>query len=521
MEPDIKTYYHGDKLKFKLMLQQRVTDFINTCHNPGGSGKGGEFCPSTGGTAGTPGGKRAGEIAGIPGVQLAAAKPSAAGTKYKTGDVTRLGFDTIPDDKVGEIARRITAIPGFQDLAPKAGEASKIPTKEGRRAILHQIAERQASNIEDMYDVAMQIDNGTGTSKGHADWYPWVNRWAHDEGKRLDMKPEAIMAATAALSPSTDWPSNVAWATQIANVIKNEKNIVVDKQWVASQEIAALASHEAKKKIHDRENAKLVAKGLPPKPFTIEPPKVGQYDHLVGKRLSELSDRDAAIAIRGAHEAFGKAVRQLGGMAGLGDPKNVAKPQSYPNMAKAISILRNPTPQNIDKNLGGNHKVRSFYQNMRDPLNTKEADVTVDSHHIGMAIGLPVTGMSTIMKSIYEAPKANATGLVGTYPITVEATRIATEHINKKHGTHYTPNQIQSISWEAQRALYDKKPDTMIEKIGSLRQDYWSGKITKPQMLAGVEAARLSGVDSGGKKYKNPTVEEVRKAFVKELKRGT
>lgn len=509
MESDIKKYQQGDRLKFKTMLHQRLTEFINTCHNPEGSG-GGRFCATPEGAAGTPGGKAAGKIAGLPGSQLSASKVKDAENKGKVGPVTRLGFDTIPDEAIVDnkrgagVVNRIAAVPGFESFRNRKD-----------RAVLGEIAQRQSENIEDMYETAMQIDNGQGIAKAHADWYPWVNRWAHDESDRLGFPPEAIMAATAVLSPSTDWPSNVAWATQIANVMQHEKTITVQPEWVASQEMAALASHEAKIKIHERENKKLIAQGLEPKPFTIQPPELGKYQHLIGQKLSDLNDTEVAIAIRGAHEQYGKAVRQLGGMAGLGDPVNVAKPQSYPNMAKAISILRNPTTANIDAQLGGSHKVRSFYQNMRDPLNTKEADVTVDSHHIGLAIGLPVVGTSKTMKSIYDGPKIASTGLVGTYPVTVEATRIATERINKKYGTNYTPNQIQSITWEAQRALYANKPEAMIKKIGEIRSAYWAGKINKKDMLAQVEQTRLSG-----KGYTNPTIEEVRTSFLKEVKKG-
>lgn len=521
-----KLFLQNELQNYKLIkresLAARIEEFINECHVKGGL-FGRKDDPECGSSAGTPGGSRAGEIDGIPGTQLAAAKPSAMrgpGSDYKTGDVTRLGLDTIPDGETFDaVVQRISAIPGFEDFAGR-----------NDRAVLTEIAERQSEHIEDMYDIAQTIDCGgaiaaaasgdcVGTSKAHADWYPWVNRWAHEEGDRSGFPPEAIMAATAALSPSTDWPSNVAWATATANAIRNQDTIVVTKEMLASQEAAALSSHQAKIKIHERENAKLIVEGKEPKPFTIKPPVTGELTHLEGKTLAEVTDpTEAAKIIRGIHEADGKSVKQLGGMAGLGDPNNKAKPQSFPNMAKAISILRNPTPENIDTQLGGNHKVRSFFQNMRDPFNTKQADVTVDSHHIGLAIGLPVTGESTTMKSIYDVPTSRATGLVGTYPITVEATRMATERINKKHGTNYTPNQVQSITWEAQRALYDKKPAAMIERIGNARSLYRQGKIPKSEMLARVENARL---EKYGRTPKNKTLVEVRAMFVDELKKGT
>lgn len=501
-------------LREKALTALGLTEFANPCHNKSD----GKFCETHGtthGLAGTPGGKRAGEVDGNPGTQLAAAKPSAAKSSYKAGDVTRLGFETIPDEVIGDkkkgtrvdqgVVNRIASIPGFEDF-------------EGRtdRAVLTEIAQRQSENIEDMFDIAQQI--GTDTSKAHSDWYPFVNRWAHEEGKNTGHPPEAIMAAAAVLSPSADWANNVAWTRAVAQAIQGQKNITVAPEWLAAQEMAALAAHEFKKKVHERNNAKLIAEGKEPKEFTIAPPEIGQWAHLAGKNLSELSDMEAAVAIRGAHEAYGKTVHQIGGMAGLGDSKNIATPQSLDNFAKAISILRNPSAENIDVQLGGNHKVRSFFQNMRDPLNTEFADVTVDSHHLGIAVGIPIQGTHPFMKRIYDAPKFKATGLVGTYPITVEATRMATERINKKHGTNYTPAQIQSITWEAQRALYDKKPPGLQKAIGDIRSLYHQGKISKNEMLARVENARLAKY---GKSPRNKTLEEIRKDFLKELKKGS
>lgn len=488
-----------------MLSTDGLLEFANPCHDADD----GKFCSTPGGTAGLPGGARAGEVDGIPGTQLAAAKPQNVGNKYKAGDITRLGYDTIPDDKVGAVTKQIPMVPGFEHFAGRTDPAA-----------LREIAQEQSENIEDMFNNAMLIDNGTGTAKAHSDWYPYVNRWAHDQSRDSGFPPEAVMGAAAVLSPSADWANNVAWAEQVVGIMKNEKTTVVQPEWLAAQEVAAQAAHKFKTKQHERANTKLLAEGGTAKDFEIAPPVVGANAHLAGKTLDQLSPEEAAVAIRGAHEFYGKMVHQKGGAAGLGDAKNIATPQSGENFAKAISILRNPSAANIDKQLGNSHKVRSFFQNMRDPLNTKEADVTVDSHHIGMAVGLPLTGTSALMKQIYDKPKANATGLTGTYPVTVEATRLATARINKKMGTKYTPAQVQSITWEAQRAMYDKKPKSLVKQIGDIRSLYRRGLIPKNEMLARVENARLSGKDDNGKSYKNPTLAEIRKKFQAELGKG-
>lgn len=500
MELELSDYHKGDKLKFKTQLLARVIEFYNQCHVEKG-----RFGTKNDPQCGTPGGERAGEITGIPGTQLATARPTAKGSNYKAGDIKgRLGFDTIPDDAVGDITTRLSEVAGFEEFKGRTD-----------RAVLSEIATHQSENIEDMFETARTI--GEDTSNAHSDWYPFVNRWSHDQAAELGMKPEAIMAAAAVLSPSADWANNVAWTQQVAQVIKDEKNLTVAPEWIVAKDISAQAAYKFAQKQHESKNTKLIAEGLEPKPFTTAQPQLGEFDHLVGKRLSDLSPEDAAVAIRGAHESYGKAVHQLGGMAGLGNSKNIATPQSIPNFAKAISILRNPSTENIDVQLGNNHKVRSFFQNMRDPLNTTSADVTVDSHHIGMAIGIPITVTNPIMKRIYDAPKRLVTGLVGTYPITVEATRQATQRINKKYGTNYSPAQVQSITWEAQRALYDKKTPPMQKAIGAARSLYRKGDISKNEMLARVENARLAKY---GKTPRNKTLEEIRKGFLGELAKG-
>jgi hypothetical protein len=239
--------------------------------------------------------------------------------------------------------------------------------------------------------------------------------------------------------------------------------------------------------------------------------------------------------LRGAHENFGKAIHQLGGGPGLGDSANIAKPQSYQNFAKAISVLRDPSAANISAQLGENHKVRSFYENIRNPSDRVNAEVTVDSHHVGLANGLPITGGNPVVpagtlgnkkdkpliKFIYDGPKVAATGMVGTYPLVVEATRRATERINKKHGTNFTPNQIQSITWETWRGLYPSRARTAtrLERIAAARKTYLSGPKTagaKALMLASIEDARLDAKLGP----KGPSLADVRKGFLKELEKG-
>lgn len=467
-------------LRIKAASATQITELANDCHNPPGEG-GGRFCE-----------KSKGGAIRTPGVRLSTSVPTfKRNNPYKAGDERRMGLELVTDAVVNKLIGHQSDVPGFKDLSRRRG-----------RKALEIIIDRQSEHIEDVFATAMEISEMT--VKAHADWYPYINDWSHDLAAELGYPPEAIMGALAALSPSADWANNVAWGKYVSEMVQN-KNIKVTKKWIAAEHLAAVAAWEVKQRI-------AAAKGTE---FTLPKPQPEDHMNLVGKRVASLSDAEAAIAIRGSHEACGKCVHQLGGHAGFGNPKNIATPQSEPNFEKAISILRNPTTQNIDAKLGMNHKVRSFYANIRDPLDAKFHEVTVDSHLLGIANGIPLASAHPLVKRIYDGPKTNATGLVGTYPLVVEATRRATQRINERYGTNFTPNQVQSITWEAHRALYpsDKRSGALVKKIGTYRQQYRSGKISKNEMLARIENARL-GV--GG-----PTLEKIREQFLDELGKGS
>lgn len=490
---DLVPLVHGSKTLVVL---------ANSCHNPAGSG-GGQFC--------------GGIKLNLPtSVQVVATKLGTSipmkgqvrHSDYKAGNAVRMGYDLIPDKTVPKIVEIQSKTPGFEDLAGRTD-----------RKVLTEIAERQSVNVEDAFDQAMAVDGGTGTAVAHAGWYPWVNRWAHGEGERLNLKPEAVMGAAAVLSPGAAWENNVAWARATAEFVSNEKNITVQKEWVAAQAMAAEASYKDKIETHNEAQAKLVADSdgtYTAKPFTGKKPDASEYEGLVGKTVADLTPLQAAVVLRGAHEAFGSAIHQLGGGAGLGDPKNKARPQSLENFAKAISILRNPSTENIDAELGNSHKVRSFYNNMRDPFDTKFAEVTVDSHHIGLVNGIAMPGENKLSTSLYGGTKAASTGLSGTYPLAVEATRIATDQINKKHGTNYTPAQIQSITWEYHRAAWPNRTPSIIAQVSAARTAFAkSGKTAsdRANMLAAIENIRQGP-------GKGPSLEQMRAKFRKELAKG-
>lgn len=471
----------------------RVVEFYNKCHDPAT----GRFddCEST------PVGDR-----------LASAKPQgAAGKDFRPGDGPRMGLELIPEANIKKVIARQSEVPGFEHLKGRTD-----------RDAIDEIVKQQSDNIFDYADFVME--HGRPRAEATADWYPWANSYMRGIAEANGLSEHGTIAAAAALSASAPWESNVPWAKYLAENLATNKgpdggrNQKVDAKWAVAAYLNETAGGHA--------------------------PNAERISGLIGKRLHELSDEDVALMMRGKHDTSGEwdpakgkfskgEVKQLGEEvhAGLGTAGAGTIPQSIANMAKAVSVLRDPSESTIDAAIGNQNKVRSFYQNMRDPRDKEFADVTVDTHHFGIANGLPWTTDSVFVKSggknVTQSPDNAQFGALGTYPIVVEATRQAAARINEKYGTNFTPNQIQSIVWEHHKAFFppkirgatvgsgkNRRPNPMLPKIDAARSAYalylrTGGRegISKSEMLARINGART---EQGG-----PTVEELIKRYAK------
>lgn len=525
--------------RWRDVWNAHLEEFSNECHNEGGSSEGGRFCSGEGG-----GGKEQGDIPDsssssssssggitkdftVVGDRLATAKPYGVKEKagYEVGKGARMGLDLI-SDPVSVVARQ-SAVPGFEDLRGIKGE------KEARAA-LETIVQRQAQNIQDYAEAV--INANPKTAAAYADWYPFANKYLGDLAEKNGVSKEGAIAAAASLSASASWESNVPWAKFfIENLGEGGgpgsgtgKYQVVDKTWVTAQYTAALSAWTKK-------NDAAIEAGKVYK--TVEPDPEA-YKGLIGKQIKDLTNEEVAVALRGKHEstgtgkgAEGKMVTQLGEEihAGFGTKGAGTVPQSATNMIKAISVIRDPSPESIDKAIGDQNKVRSFYQNLRDPLDKEQQDVTADTHHFGVANGLPWTVSNEFLgtKDVVNTPGNSKTGALGTYPLVVEATRRAADAVNQKYGTKYTPDQIQSIVWEHHKNYYPPKlrsNQTMQKEVAAARTAYAatlnkkggkSGHGDEPdpreEMYKAIDAARAKAAGTG--KIKAYSRDELAKAY--------
>jgi hypothetical protein len=213
-------------------------------------------------------------------------------------------------------------------------------------------------------------------------------------------------------------------------------------------------------------------------------------DLVRGKRYEELkSPAEKALWLRTYDQSYNppdhKIVTPEGDFANVrltqsGKPYRVAW-GSLNEIGKAVSILDNPSLENISTMLGSQHKVRNFYNNIYAPTDPK-GHVTIDTHAVAAGLLRPLSGNSkevlhnfgSNIKGERGPANSSVTGAQGTYGIYAEAYRRAAQ----ERGV--LPREMQSITWEAVRGLF---PDTYktpknAQIIDNIWLNYKQGKLS-------------------------------------------
>ena len=304
-------------------------------------------------------------------------------------------------------------------------------------------------------------------------WYDGANRiateWAEQDGYTENQHAGVL----AVLSPQKDWFMNVSLADRVRTIMKEQ----ADNPW--TQEMTNWA-----------ELFRVGART--PEVKAIADKFVSASQRLEGQILKTLSNEEAALFIRAYdqtyHERSYRLVTPEGGFGeyvtnkqemeeDLFGPipkvKGTAAWGSQRFIEKAVSILRDGSNKNISEQLGSEHKVRNFYNNILHP-NSAEGHVTIDTHAMGAALIKAVSGASLEVKQLFGAAGSNVwTGASGSYGLVADAYREAA----KRRGL--LPREMQSITWEAVRGLFPwSVKKQLAPKIEAVWEDVRNGKIT-------------------------------------------
>lgn len=311
----------------------------------------------------------------------------------------------------------------------------RIQTRSPERAV-DEFIEQGVQNLLWLYD---QVPDATRVRS--AKWYDGARAKALEFNKTYGTETQGNAGAMAALSPQKDWFMNLSLAERVIDISTNQKGTKFGG---------------------DMESWLLEWGGNDPKIKALA-------KSLRGKTFGDLNDYGRAAFIRAYDEVNNSKdyhiVSPEGKIIGIaqtqkGAPAKVAW-GSMSEINKALRSVQDPSAENISQLLGGAHKVRNFYNNILLP-NADTKSVTIDTHAVAAALLRPLAGNDVEVGHNFgtASPVKNSsiTGAQGTYGVYAEIYRRAAE----QRGV--LPRQMQSVTWEAARGLFEAKWKTKANK---------------------------------------------------------
>jgi hypothetical protein len=334
---------------------------------------------------------------------------------------------------------------------PNFVSKARTPEKQAEDFISH-----VKDNLLYLYD---QVPEGTRTRSRL--WYDGARNITDRFGNEYGVPDQAVSGVLAVLSPQKDWFMNVSLGQRVIDIARNQSG----RRWDdAMNETASV--------------------------IWADPKYQPVIDLVRGKSYAELkTPGERALWLRTYDQAFNPREHQI--VSPEGDFMGVRMTQSgapyktgwgsLNEIGKAISILDNPTRENISIMLGQQHKVRNFYNNIYAP-GDPAGHVTIDTHAVAAGLLRPLSGNSREVLHNFGSnvagevgPKnSSISGVQGTYGLFAEAYRRAAA----ERGV--LPREMQSITWEAVRGLF---PDTFktaknVQAIDDIWVKYRKGKLS-------------------------------------------
>jgi hypothetical protein len=287
-------------------------------------------------------------------------------------------------------------------------------------------------------------------------WYDGARKIAERWSDEYDIPRVGIAGALASLSPQKDWFMNVDLARRVI---------------------------ETRSKLQDQTVTREMVNWFDGKFGEKNPELRDALKNLVGKKFSDIKLLERAVALRAYDELYSPRSYQIvtpeGDFSGLarnanGNPSKVAW-GGFGSIAKALSSIEDPSRTNVSEQLGEEHKVRNFYNNILLPNETRFGDVTIDTHAVAAGLLRPLAGGDIEVAQNLGAGYSSAmTGASGLYGIYADAYRDAA----KRRGR--LPREMQSITWEAVRLLFTPEFKTATNKarVNAVWQQVKEGKIS-------------------------------------------
>ena len=326
-------------------------------------------------------------------------------------------------------------------------------------------------------------------------WYDGANKIAKQMGKEYDLTDMQVSGILAAMSPQKDWFQNVSMAERAIDILAKRGDMAWDENMLkyAQSYVKSIADRK------EREKREIAYKKIE---------KVAKS----GAKLKDMDIESAAAFVRAYDEAYQSRTYRIvtpeGGFGGLvmnmPDKKGEIKPSTmmwstYDPIEKSVSIYRDGGRDNISQQLGFEHKIRSFYNNIVAP-NSDISHVTIDTHAVAAGLFEALAGTDLAVAQNFGATgTADNIGVGGTYGLIADAYRDAAKQVGMK------AREMQSITWEAVRGLFDENMKaTMKAPIRGQWTKYKNGEQTFDEarekiikIAGGMQDPQWVGSDAG------------------------
>ncbi len=424
--------------------------------------------------------ERSGIVVGDPG-----ANPRVAAETQRLADVT----DSERKNIVADIFKNYLHL---NDLMENAGIGPDASDKEK----LDWIISHMETNLEETMLRGGMVDadgNLTDAARLTQVWYDAANRLANNMSEKHGVRVETAAGVLAILSGGTSWDRNVPSAINAVRIFKENPPMadVAERMFasaagtkantlkIAQSDLRKLKEDKSRAKKHlaaikkaqdrvDRLTAELavfnnttVAEWVESQGGDMTGRIADQPDILLGKILKASESfglngdviREVGL-VPNADGSFSFVMKKAKGTTA--HPAN-EKNDVWPKVARLLQADRdNPDLSTTDfvkqfvsgGNLSKQSKVRSFYNNIIDPNDTRFRSLTADTHHFNASTLMLIGSSNPIMLDSFK-PKPGSGGFNGNY----WAAREAAIRISEKYGL--LPREVQSIVWEAQRSVWN------------------------------------------------------------------
>ena len=301
-------------------------------------------------------------------------------------------------------------------------------------------------------------------------WYDGARVIADNMANDTGLSPEQSAAIIAAFSPMKDWFQNVQMALNFGDVFANEldSKVTYEDYGPSLNQIADIPKGAWEKKTR-REIFSLI------KDRSIrEVWESGDHD------LAAWMTRIVSTQKHGLyHDVLAPEGFSLGVRLNNDGDKKVMVWQDTSSIVKALKVGFDGSPESISEQLGEQHKIRNFNNNIIAP-NSGYGDATIDTHAVNAGLLYPQGGSGYQVGMNFGDAGVAGPGNSGNYWLHLEAVQRAA----KDQGI--MPRQMQSVTWEAIRMLFpdaSKRNKSFVDKYAQIWKNSKNAEEARTEIL--------------------------------------